>query len=291
MSNTKRSIVKDIEAMGSIKDFIVAHEEIAANNMRRIRDAVVSRRDFLKELTTLYNEIKASYKKEFEELTAHVRDPNKAKLNYFKKNSKTACVFFSTNTGLYGDIVKTTYALYKDYLKREKADAVVIGKTGKKILEEDAPGLAFAYFDFPDTSMDNELLKPIVLDIIQYEKVIIFHSKFQTLLHQTPTAFVISENELDSHNNDSQLRYIFEPSLEKIIEFFEKEIFSSIFEQTMRESHLSKFASRMVTLDAASENIKRNLSNLFSKKRHVEHQLENKAQLNSLSRMVLSKRV
>lgn len=291
MNKSKNIIVKDIEAMKSIREFVVAHEEIAANNMRRIREAVVKRRDFLSELIHLYNEIKYSYKKQYQEFLSRHKDAKNAKFSFLKKNSKTACVLLSTNTGLYGDIIKNSYALFKEYLSRESSDPIVIGKVGKRLFEDDNPGIQFKYFDFPDVTIDNDLLRPIILEIIQYEKVIIFHSKFQTLMVQTPTAFVISENMEEASVQKIQTRYIFEPSLDQVIEFFEKEIFSSIFEQTMRESHLSKFASRMVTLDAASDNIKRRLKGLVNEKRQVEHQLANKSQLNSIARMVLTRRI
>lgn len=281
-----KGTANDIEAMKSMKDFISVYEEIAANNMRRIRDAVVKRRDFLLDLTNLYNEIKRSYKKEVE-LVMSKKKNSASQFNLLKKNDKTVCVFFSTNASFYGDIVRSTYALFKEHIEREKSDAVIVGRVGKRLFEQDKPGEAYKYFDFPDTSMDMSLLKPIILHITGYEKIIIFHPKFQTLVKQTPTAFVISESKIDSSGESAQNKYIFEPSLESIIEYFEKEIFSSIFEQTMHESQLSKFASRMVTLDAATDNIKKRLSDVEFKQRLLQHQTRNKQQLNSMARLVL----
>jgi F-type H+-transporting ATPase subunit gamma len=286
MINAK-GIAKDIDAMKAMKEFISVYEEIAANNMRRIRDAVVRRRDFLAEVTKLYNEVKTSYKKEVEGLSKRRKNSKGTQFTLLKKNDKTVCVFFSTNASLYGDIVRNTYALFKDYLGRETSDVVIVGKVGKRVFEEDNPGVAYTYFDFPDMSMDQALLKPIVLHIARYEKVVIFYPKFQTLVNQTPTAFVISESKIDTTVSEAQTKYIFEPSLERIIEYFEKEIFSSIFEQTMHESQLSKFASRMVNLDAATENIKKRLFEFELKERLLQHQMINKQQLNSIARMVM----
>ena len=39
----------------------------------------------------------------------------------------------------------------------------------------------------------------------------------------------------------SEIKYFFEPSLEKVISFFEKEIIAAIFEQEVYESLLAKF--------------------------------------------------
>lgn len=282
MINSKKSVGEDIDAMRSMKDFISVYEEIAANNMRRIRDAVVKRRDFLAELAALYNEIKASYKKEVDMLLSK-KNPSASSLSFLRKNGKTVYVFFSTNASFYGDIVKNTYAIFKEHYEKEKSDVVVVGKIGKILLDNNMPEVKYKYFDFPDMSMDIKLLKSVVLHIAEYEKIVIFHTKFQTLVRQTPIAFVISENTSDANVNARQGKYIFEPSLERIIEYFEKEIFSSIFEQTVHESQLSKFASRMVTLDQATENIKRNLSKLEHRQQILLHQMKNKQQLNSMT--------
>lgn len=288
MINAKGT-ANDIDAMKSMKDFVSVYEEIAANKMRQIRDLVVRRRDFLAELTSLYNEIKISYKKEVDYLLSR-KSIKASNFSYLKKNGKKVSVFFSTNASFYGDIVRVTYALFKEHYEREKSDIVVIGKVGKSLLDINMPGVPYTYFDFPDTSVDIKFLKPVVLYIAAYEKIIIFHTKFQTLVHQTPIAFVISESMSDTSTKNPQNKYIFEPSLDKIIEYFEKEIFSSIFEQTMHESQLSKFASRMITLDQATENIKKRLSSLEYKQRLWQHQVKNKKQLNSMAGMQMWKR-
>lgn len=276
--------------MGYIKEFVISNEEIAANNMRKIRHAVVSRRDFVAEITRLYNEVKGSYKKEMDDFLSGKKRKNESLLKLIKKNDKTACVLLSTNTNLFGDIVKNTYSLFKEHYDKEKGDVIIVGKTGKKIYEEANPGAAYSYFDFPDTYLDNKLLKEIVMKIIQYGKVVIFHSKFQTLLRQAPSAFTIAEIQQDNSGKGPVVKYLFEPSLEKIIEFFEKEIFSSIFEQVMHESHLSKFAARMVTLDRTTLNIKKGLEVLYRKQRFIKHEVVNKQQVNVVSRMIAWKR-
>ncbi len=290
MSDSQKTVGIDIEAMLSMKEFIISHEEIAASSMRRIRDAVVNRRDFLAELIQLYNEVKKSYKQEIKGSHNTKGLGGQAKLSVLKKINKTVCVLLSTNTSLYGDIVRNTYDLFNDYQKKENGDSVIVGKVGRRVFEADKPGVKFTYFDFPDTTMDNTLLKAIALHIIQYEKVVIFHSKFQSLVRQVPTAFVISESKIDETASSTDIKYIFEPSMEKIMEYFEKEIFSSIFEQTMHESQLSKFASRMVTLDQATDSIKSRLSELNLKERLLHHQIINKQQLNSITRLVMWKR-
>jgi len=287
MIDSKKSLIIEVEGMNSIKDFVIANEEIAAQNMRRIRDAVVSRRDFLVEITQLYKQVRRSYKQEVQNILAHMKKPSVSLQGFVKKNDKTVCVLLSTNASLYGDLVKNTYSLFRETLGEKKVDVVIVGKVGKRVFEEENPGVEYKFFDFPDTTIESDLLKPLILHIIQYETVVVFHSKFETLVRQTPTAFVISESSSDASGSVPEVKYFFEPSLENVIEYFEKEIFSSIFEQTMHESDLSKYAARMVTLDAATDNINEKLSQLVFRQKLLDHQKKNKDQVNALSRVLL----
>ncbi len=287
MSNVKQEIDSDINAMVFFQDFIDGHEEIAVNNMRKIRSAVINRRDFLSEIVQLYKEVKRSYKREVEMLLSGKKKIKNSPINLFKKIDKTVCVLLSTNANLYGDITKNIFNLFKDFILKEKSDVVIVGKIGKRFFEIEAPGSPFTYFEIPDTVTENTLFQPIVEHIIQYEKVVVFHSRYETLLEQKPTAFVITERQLDTAENKIQVRYLFEPSIDKVTEYFEKEIFASIFDQTMNESQLSKFASRMATLDTASENIKKALKTLYLKKNQIHHQTVNKQQLNSIARVAM----
>ena len=84
-----------------------------------------------------------------------------------------------------------------------------------------------------------------------------------------------------------KVKYFFEPSLEKIMAFFEAEIFSSIFEQTIFESQLAKFASRMTSLEIRVEKIKELLKQIDIEKQKVKHRIMNKKQLDVLSSISL----
>ena len=81
--------------------------------------------------------------------------------------------------------------------------------------------------------------------------------------------------------------YIFEPSLEKILMFFETEIFASLFEQSVSESELAKSASRVLAMDKAAANVRKYLENLRMEKLVMQHKVINKRQLNSLSSILM----
>ncbi len=278
-------------SLGEMKNLISTYEEIAAGNMRRVRSAVVAKRDFLTEITLVYNEVIDSYKKELDRLRKKKKLSSANELSLIPRNGRNAAILLSANTGLYGDIIHQTVGAFVEQLKTGKVDAIVIGIVGKRLVEEALPGLKFRYFDLPDSSATPEAIRSIVLAVVPYEKAVVYHGKFESIITQRPEAFSLAYTppEPQDEKQARRERYFFEPGLSEIAIYFEKEIFATIFEQTVHESELAKYASRMVTLDRATENIKTRLKRLEVLGRVLTHEMDNKKQQDMLSGMHLWK--
>lgn len=99
---------------------------------------------------------------------------------------------------------------------------------------------------------------------------------------------VISTESIDvADTTKREVKYFFEPSLEQILVFFEEEIFSAVFEQAVHESELAKYASRMVTLDKATQNIRNRVKKVDMMRRLISHRTMNKKQQDSLTGVML----
>lgn len=286
---TKKEIVREIDFLNILHTILETYEEIAATRMARIRTSVLGSRDFLLEINAIFQQVKSSYQAQIELLMKKKKIKDPAKLTFVKRNGKTLYVFVSANTGLYGDIIKKTYDVFVDNLKKTPGDVVIIGKLGVEIFKADKVSIPYTYFDFPDNKIDNAILQKITQHIIQYEKVLVFYEQFNTVVSQSPIVTNISGDPLPWEKGGPVSKYFFEPSLEKIMEFFEKEIFGSIFQQTIFESELAKFAARMVSLDFASDNTKNRLKQVTLAKNRIKHQEENKRQLEKFASMRLWK--
>lgn len=299
----KQEIINEIERLISFKDIMQSYEEIAASRMRLIRDSVLKTRDFLSGINQVFHDVQASYKEEITKLMKDKKIKDPSKITFLRKNSKTVFVLLSANTGLYGDIIQRTFALFVEHLKKENCDAVIIGKLGSVLIKNEKLKNSITYFDLQDNTIDPEVFRKIMDNILQYEKIIVFHGQFQTIITQKPVisnlsgTYTITTQEQSSSklvNQDqtmkqNNIKYLFEPSLEKTMEFFEKEIFSSIFEQTLHESQLAKFSSRMVVLNSAVENITGKLKNVEYERRKLKHRSGNRKQLSRISSMSLWK--
>ena len=194
------------------------------------------------------------------------------------------CLLLSSNTGLFGEIINKTFTLFDTEIQKGNVDIAVVGKLGATMLQQTHPGISLTFFEYPDNGTDATELGKITSFLVQYEKVFVFHGQFETVVSQLPViANLYGIEETIGQTSKKEVKYLFEPSLDKILQFFEAEIFASIFEQTVHESQLSKNASRMLLLDNASQNIKDSLKKTEMRLRVLKHREVNTKQLNALT--------
>ena len=121
--------------------------------------------------------------------------------------------------------------------------------------------------------------------LLQFEKIFVFSAKMESLISQVPMVTNISGEKVDLSTWQKQkiTWYLFEPSLEKMLSVFEGEILASVFEQSIHESQLAKFASRLINLDRSVESIDDKLKGVSIQRRRLAHKLGNKKQLSALA--------
>ena len=255
--------------------------------IRRNRDQVLRSRDFALEINNLFQQVKVS--------ASNIIDPKKR--SYLAKNGKTLFVFLSTNTGLYGDIVRRTFGLFAKYVGQYADNILIIGKSGLKLAQEHSIAKPLAYLDFPENSIDSSFLDRISSYLLQFERVIVFYAKFEGIMHQEESMIDISGNPPPTASwpaspappkaGQIKIKYFFEPEVQKILAFFEKEIFASILEQTVREFELAKLSSRVVGLDKAIDHIDEELKKTIFKRNAFLHAESNRKQIQTFSSMSL----
>ena len=158
---------------------------------------------------------------------------------------------------------------------------------GKGLFSSMFPGKPFAYFELPDYGVDREKLEEVIKHLVQYEEIRIYYGKFQSVVTQKPEKRSIrAGTQVRSESNAPKVDYIFEPTIEDILMFFETQIFASLFDQSLRESQLAKFASRILAMDRARQNIEKKVHELNLTKLSLAHKLTNTKQLNSMGPIV-----
>lgn len=284
---TKRDVDNEYTRISTFKEMVEALEEIAANRMQNTRSYVLRSRTFIDELDFIFQQVKHSYKSEVERLMKEKKGKDAEKFSFLKKNGKTVFILLSANAGLYGGIIRETFNFFLDLIKKESADVAIIGRVGREYFRESDLSIPHTDFDMPDSGTDNESLKKIVNYILQYQRVFVVYPRFDAVTSQHPAVTGISGDILPQEQNMPYVKYFFEPSLDKILQFFEAEIFASLFEQTLFESRLAKFASRMTTLELRAQKIKDILKNIYIERGRIRHRIQNKKQLETFASMSL----
>ena len=267
--------------MDNIKLLVQTYEEVAGIHMRKIRTNVLTNRTFIAELEEIYQQLKTSYSDQVIKILAKKKN-NSTILS--QKNGKAVTVLLSANTKLYGDIVQQTFDLFIDFVRKNETDIVIVGKLGQSLMDDSGVEKPYTYQELPDTDIDYKSLIDILPLLLAYEKIYLFYGKFQTIASQKPFMLdVYGQQEDIEKKNIAHMHYLFEPSLEKILQFFEQQIFATIIEQTFKESELAKFAARMVALDKATDNINSQMKKVNLQRRIVMHHLQNQKQQQALS--------
>ena len=284
MAINKKKIHEELVSLSSLHDLVQTYQEIAATRMRKVKSNVLKNREFLSELNMIFQEVKIAYQNKNNLLKLKKRKYKPV----IQKNGKSVSVLLSSNTMLYGDIIRKVANKFIESALATDADLVVIGKVGLRFYKDSGVSKPHKYFELSDTGIDQENLKRVVDYVIEYENINVFHARFEDILIQSAQKTLISEDLIQDPEYSVEInKYIFEPSIEKILSFFEAEILASIFEQSVNESNLSKFASRMVTLDYALENIDSRISRTNFEKIRLKHRLHNIKQQDVLSGMQL----
>jgi len=277
---TLKQIKEDLEATSTIKTITSIYQEIAYLRMNQIRQGVLSNRGFIEELSRVYNQIKKSYINSLKK-KGRLKKEELKKISFIKRNKRRIAVFLSSNQFFYGTLILDIWHNLLNYLNDSKADLAVVGKTGRYLAERSGFEGKIFYFELDDDNPRREQMKKIMDFIKNYEEIIVFHGKFSTAISQKPVQDNISggitlelEKELGKVKN-----YLFEPSPEDILEFFETELISAFFNQAVLEHRLSRYAARMVAMYQATENAKEIKRKLKIKQKKLERQLSNKKQI------------
>ena len=250
-----------------LKGIIEVYEEIAAGKMQKIRVQITTARDFFDRLEVLSSEVGADF-------------------NLIKttNTNREIAVLITTNTGLYGDIVDSTFQLFLAYITSHPVDVFVIGKMGENLLQQMAPTIKFKAFPLPDAELDQAKFFSLLGEIFPYRKISLFYGKFKNIAVQSPVMSSISSDILPKTDADIQelkhkrMQYLYEPSLLDITDIFAKEIAVSLMEQVMHESLLAKLASRVMYLDQSTDKVLDLLDSLAIEKRQLKKKLADKKQ-------------
>jgi ATP synthase F1 gamma subunit len=282
-----KEIEKEIETVKNFKNLTDIYGEIASIRMMKIRDAVLKNRDYIFSITQIFYDTLGSFLKGGARASKMHRTLKNNRITFLSHNGKMVSVFISSNTGFYGDVVKRTFNKFMEEIKIDNPEITIIGKIGKKMFTENFPKREYSFFELPDYGSDKNNLLAIINHLVQYDEVRVYYSAYDTVINQRPLmSNLTAGTTLIQKAEKTKDEFIFEPSVEEILMFFEKEVFGSFFDQTIRENQLSKLSGRIMAMDRASQSINNRLKVINFDYLKIRHRQMNKKQLSSLQSLL-----
>ncbi len=265
---TLKEIKKNLEAVSVIKNVVLTYQEIANLKMKKIREKAFKNREFFDQLLEIYKRVKTAFlffKK------------NKGQKDYFLSAKKErVVVFLSANHLFYGGLMSEIWSKIFSFFQVNKADLAIVGRVGQHLVE--GFGVKkFFFFELDDDQPEEKNVEKIVSFIKQYKEIIVFYGRYKNVLSQEVVASKITELEIGKKGESKQ--YIFEPSPEAIVEFFEREIIATLFHQCLLEHQLARYASRVIAMYQATEKAKETERKLIAKMRKLKKQSATKKQI------------
>ena len=274
-------IKEETEFINILKSICQAYQELSVLRMQEIRGSVLSIRRFLGSLSEVFGDVKSSY------ALSLINKKGDLSLTDLQKKGEVA-VLISENEALYGDLLQKVFAEFKTYITQNNCDLMIIGKKGLQLYEEAKIPKETIYFDLADKKIEVEDIKYIIYSLIQYKKITVFYGKFESVISQISTSSIISDSQIENTKekidpNSKREYFLFEPSVEEIVSFFETQVFASLLKQTITESQLARYASRIKAMEET-------LTRIESKEKRMKilaarelHKIADKKQLNNLS--------
>ena len=277
-----KEIKESLKAIANIEAVTKTYQEIANLRMNKIRQEVLDNRELTEELSRIYVLVKKAHAVQFKN-----KKLTKARELLIKNKKQRVVVFLSCNERFHGTLILDIWKELLNFLTGHKADLAVVGRIGKYLAERGGFGHKMFYFELDDDEPEKERIKGIIEFIKNYREIIIFHGRFQTILFQKVVQSDISGGSIEKKELGKIKNYLFEPSPEAVLDFFETELMSAFFNQAILEHRLSRYATRMIAMYQATGSAKKRRKELETEQKKLTRQLLNKEQIEMFSGLQL----
>ncbi len=284
----QKKVEQELGSLVALKDMVRSYSELSSIRIKRSRDQVLYNRRYLESMGAVFEEVRRSYANEVRGILSRRLRRKSGGITFLPHNGRNVAVFLSANTKLYGEMMNETFELFLKDVLEAKSEAVVVGKLGERmIVAATSRGFPYTYFDFPDSVEDRDAELKLVAHLVPYEEIHLYYGKYVNTGAPRASSFSMSSKiEKEDDKLKASQTYIFEPSLEEILKYFEKEIFGNLFDQTIREWQLGKFASRLITMNKVEMKIGERISQVKLEKQRVAHRTANTKQLNMINSLI-----
>ena len=231
---------------------------VSAAKLKKAQDAILQIRPYADQLHSVLESISTGMDDQDDSVFCKQRQPDKVLI-----------VLISSNRGLCGafntSIAKTAYELavkkYNRQLQLGNVQFMVIGKQGKKFLQLKKMTIdreANDIFDALTFENASNLAESIMSDYViqKYDRIDLVYNQFRNAAVQVCSSeqFLPVEMKPEADQKNRNFNYIFEPSLEQIVEELIPRSLKIQFYKALLDSNASEHGARMTAMHKATDN-------------------------------------
>lgn len=275
---TIKEIDETIEQGQSLKAITQAYSEIANLKIQRIRRQVERNRLFFQEIAKVYGLVKNLAVKKGISVV---------------KPKKMACLVLTSNYRFYGRINSDLLQFFVQATQNLDTDRIILNRAAIEYFRAEP-----IFENYQQILLKDDLPQPQELTFLVnllkgYSRVLVFYSSMKTLVLQQPTVTDITatttERILQGGKESDSFKFIFEPELPKILQFFDSQILTLLLEATFLESELSRTASRFISMDTAETEANKFIKQYQTMKSYAKRNLDNNKILESIASLAARK--
>jgi len=274
---TIKQIDQVLEEGESLKAITQAYSDIANLKIKRIRADAERNRVFFQEISSVYALVKNLAAKKGIEVS---------------KLKKTVSIVLTSNYRFYGSINSSLLEYFVATTCRLDTDRIMLNKAAIDYFQAQPIFQNYQEVllkgDRPDAA---ELLNLVNL-LKTYKQVLVFYPRMKSLVVQVPTVTDITASSTTEKLNANQpnFKFIFEPDLPKILEFFDSQIITLLLEGTFLESELSRTASRFISMDKAETASIKFIKEYQTLKAYAKRNMDNNIILENFATMMAARK-
>jgi len=247
--------------VASVGNFADSLQKIAASRMVRLRRLVMNSRRFVDEATIILRELELERTKKIKRELGIEKSTfeNQKKKDQEAEKLKTAIIVVSSTQGLAGSYnTEITKKLDIILPEHKTAEYFVIGSKGQAYFAKNAKKYDIKYYpyDIPeDVSIED--LRPLVSMFYHYDQIFIVYSKFINTATRDVVFIELAVPHVEAEEikkEQDEGKFIFEPSVEELIQSVTTNLRSALFRQQILDSKLALYTAQMLAMKTAADN-------------------------------------
>lgn len=253
-----KDIRKRISSVTSTRQITSAMKMVSAAKLKKAQDAIIQMRPYADKLNQILVHLSSALDQSEGNLFAEQR-----------ATEKVLIVVMSANRGLCGgfnsNVVRGVQSLmaekYPELWKNKQIDLLMLGKKGAEILKGKGYGTWPQHNDLMEkpSYAKSEVLASQLMEQFssgEYDRIELVYNQFKNAGSQVMVKEQFLPVEIDSDEDDSAHDpfYIFEPSLEYMIESLIPQALKTQFHKAILDSQAAEHGARMTAMHQATDN-------------------------------------